>query len=409
MEIEQYDEKKMCECLRAVKSCLDGLSSEGMLYRKLKPIYDKAIGGDWLPLSYSIDWCLDTTNSSGRRNWQFNHIILQIDTLLKKMKKEVDWELMLKQNKLDGRREYCDDGEMNTALSHIQTADDLLNAAEAEMQSRKQHGVPTRALLKRLSDHVNEEPSKFEKGVEIIQTMFRACEELDKCKIDERPGSKTGLTQLLSQMGLSIGKNGIVNGQLKLVMDQPQEACELFSIWLTERSDNIFTWIENLETVLKSNEILLLFAIMDEICNFMILFGIKLPTKTWELHDRMLNRVYNIERNTLFYNFENFIGNHHILKMDYDMDKTFNEKCYFEDKYLCTVAHDVADVCTDFEVPGTKSYNINVTWPDGRIEKWKLSFFVYEDGEQKGQFLELEGQKHMLHFFFKKIIKNAKI
>jgi hypothetical protein len=137
MQNEKYDENKMCECLRAVKSCLDGLTSEGLLFRRLKYIYDAEIGGDYLPLSSSIDWCLDTTNSSKQRNWQFNHIILQIDTLLTKMKKEVDWELMLKQHKWDGNWEFCDDGEMNTALSHIQTADDLLNAVLQEMQSRK--------------------------------------------------------------------------------------------------------------------------------------------------------------------------------------------------------------------------------------------------------------------------------
>ena len=418
MQIEKYDEEKMCECLRAVKSCLDGLSSKGMLFRKLKKIYDEAIGGDHLDLSSSIDYCLDTTNSSGQRNFQFNHIILQIDTLLTKMKKEVDWELMLKQHKWDGNLEFCDDGEMNTALSHIQTADDLLNAAEAEMQSRKkkkteieterlreEHGVATRVLLEKLGAHVEKKPSKFEKGVEIIKTMFRACEALDKYKIDERPGSNQGLTQLLSQMELKIGTDGIVAGGWIMVMNQPQEACETFSFFLTERSDKIFTWIAILGTVLKSNEIHLLFAIMDSICDFMILFDIKIPTKTYDFHERLLNRVYNNERITLVYNFRISIGYHHILRMDYDLDKTFKQDCYFENKYLCTIGHDVDDVYTDVEAPGTKSYNVNVTWPDGRIEQWKLSFFVYENG----QIQELQDQKHMQDFFFKRIIKNAKI
>ena len=77
MEIEQFDDAKMCECLRAVKGCLDGLTPEGMLLRKLKKIYDEEIGADGLTLSSSIDFCLDTTNKSeNRRNMQFNYIII---------------------------------------------------------------------------------------------------------------------------------------------------------------------------------------------------------------------------------------------------------------------------------------------------------------------------------------------
>jgi hypothetical protein len=125
--------------------------------------------------------------------------------------------------------------------------------------------------------------------------------------------------------------------------------------------------------------------------------------------DEMSTKVYNAQRNILFYNFRTCIGCDHILSMDYDLDETFKEKCYFEEKYLRTVAHDADDKCTDFELPDTKSYNVNVTWPDGRIEKWKLSFFVHEDGNQKGQFEEFpEGQKFLFQFIYKEIIEYAK-
>ena len=118
----------------------------------------------------------------------------------------------------------------------------------------------------------------------------------------------------------------------------------------------------------------------------------------------MSTKEYNAQRNILFYNFRRCIGCDHILRMDYDLDKTFEENCYFEEKYLCTVAHDVHDICKDFELPDTKAYNVNVTWPDGRIEEWKLSFYC----DEKGQIRELtDGQKFMSDFIYKRIIEDA--
>jgi hypothetical protein len=122
----------------------------------------------------------------------------------------------------------------------------------------------------------------------------------------------------------------------------------------------------------------------------------------------LLNKMdQDKQRNILFRNFEGSIGCHHILKMDYDLDKTFTEDCYFQEEYLCTIAHNADDKCT--ELPDTKSYDVKVTWPDGRIEKWKLSFFVYKNGPKKGQFEEFpEGQKFMFQFMYKEIIGYAK-
>jgi hypothetical protein len=404
MEIEQFDDAKMRECLQEVQSGCDDMNELCQRY-KMEKKYEAC--------TEDIKFCLDMNNSASDRNIIFNKIYLDIHTLLTRMKNMLNFII----SRMDGN------DDTDKVAFHIKTADDLLNAVVEEMESRKngerQHGVPTRALLKRLSDHVNKEPSKFEKGFEIIKTMFRSCEELSKYKIDERMvmhpekyETLNGFSHLLLEMGLILGWDSEdrkleakLFGPLTTYMNQPQKACEKFSETLRSNDVKIFTWIEILESVMKSNEIHLLFAIMDEICKFMILFGIKLPTKTWELHERLLNRVYTIERHTLIHNFRISIGYHHILRMDYDLDKTFQQDCYFENKYLCTIGHDVDDVYTDHEAPGTKSYNVNVTWPDGRIEQWKLSFFVYENG----QIQELQDQKHMQDFFFKKIIKNAKI
>lgn len=409
MEIEQFDDAKMRECLQEVQIGCDDMNELCQRYT-LENRYEACME--------DIKFCLDMKNSASDRNIRFNKIYLDIDTLLTRMDNMLHFIIS---------RVDVDDDTDKAAL-HIKSANDLLNAVVEEMESRKkeqkkrQHGGSTRALLKRLSSFgadVKKEPSKFEKGVEIIKTMFRACEELSKCKIDERVlmhpekyETRNGFSHLLIEMGLSLGWDSEdrklkakLYGPLTTYMNQPQKACEKFSETLRSNYVKIFTWIEKLESVLKSNEIHLLFKIMDSICDFMISFDIIIPRETEDFHERLINRVYVIERNTLIYNFRISIGYHHILRMDYDLDKTFKQDCYFENKYLCTIGHDVDDVYTGVEAPGTKSYNVNVTWPDGRMEKWKLSFFVYENG----QIQELQDQKHMQDFFFKKIIKNSKI
>ena len=100
--------------------------------------------------------------------------------------------------------------------------------------------------------------SKFEKGVEIIKSIFHECEELSKCKIDERlvmhpENYKTynGLSHLLTQMGLSMSRDHTVCGKLPMYMDKPQETCEKFSVSLRSNKVIIFTWIENFGICLR--------------------------------------------------------------------------------------------------------------------------------------------------------------
>ena len=288
-----------------------------------------------------------------------------------------------------------------------------------DQNNERQHGVSTRALLKRLDSfgaRGKKEPSKFEKGVEIIKIIFRECKELSKYKIDERLvmhpenyQTKNGFSHLLAEMGLSLfwytedrEVEAVINGPLTMCMKEPQEACEKFSETLRSNKVIIFTWIEILQSVLNNNEIDLLFAIMDRICDFMILFDIKIPTKTYELHEKMSQLVENRQRTDLFYNWRNNIqAFQDIFNIDFDMDTTFEKKCYLEDKYLCTVAHNVDDKVTDLVYPGTKDYNLVVTWPDGRKEDWTLSFYICEEGEKKGQFIEVpKGRKFESQFIF---------
>ena len=90
-----------------------------------------------------------------------------------------------------------------------------------------------------------------------------------------------------------------------------------------------------------------------------------------------------------------------IFNTDFNMDTTFEKECYLEDKYLCTVAHNVDDKVTDFVCPGTKNYNLVVTWPDGRKEDWTLSFYIWEEGENKGQIREVpKGRRFESTFIF---------
>jgi hypothetical protein len=173
MEIKQFDDTKMCECLMSVKSCLDGLLPEGMLLRKLKKIYDEEMCDDGLTLSSGIDFCLDTTNEpKNQRNMQSNYIVQSVDRLLRKMKEIIDWETMMKRQKWDEdsmqMHVFFDDGDMKTAEHHIKVADDLLQAVVAESQ----HGGTTHALLKRLSRFgapVKKEPSTAQNDVRTMK------------------------------------------------------------------------------------------------------------------------------------------------------------------------------------------------------------------------------------------------
>jgi hypothetical protein len=285
----------------------------------------------------------------------------------------------------------------------------------------RQHGGSTRALLKRLSSFgapVKKEPSKFEKGVEIIKTMFRSCEELHKYKIDERVvmnpennETQNGFSHLLIRMGLILGWDSEdrkleskLFGPLTTYMNQPQKACENFSETLRSNDVKIFTWIEILESVMETYEMPSLFAIMDNIQNFMRLFDIEIPTNTGkgtlvvDVHQDMSNSIQfaerRAERQKLFCNSEKMLGN--ILQIDFDIDKTFEKKCYLDKKYWCTVTHNKDDKFEGYENPEMKYYKLVVTWPDGRNEDWTLSFYA-----DNGKILEFPtGKKHAFEFIF---------
>ena len=167
MGIEKFDDTKMRECLRAVKSCLDGLTPKGMLLRQLKKIYDEQMTVDGLTLSSGIDFCLDTTNTEKQRNWQFNYIFLEVDTLLMKMKELLDRETRLKMNRFHKdaikTHVFFDDGDMKTTYSHIKTTDDLLQVVVADMQSRK------KAQEKEADIQSRKKSQEKETGMEIEQ------------------------------------------------------------------------------------------------------------------------------------------------------------------------------------------------------------------------------------------------
>lgn len=430
--IDRYDDNKMCECLRAVKGCLDGLKTDGMLIGKLQKIYNDQIADTGLSLSSEIDFCLDMKNKSNQRNLQFNYILPSIDRLLTEMRGTLDHETMLKMHKWQAYENmvFFDDGDMEIAYSHIKTADDLLQAVvaemqsrkalKAEMQSRKQETAvaemeprknetegTTRELLKQLK--LKGHPD-YKKGLEIIKSIMSACEELSKYKIDERLvmhpenyETYNGFEHLLQEMGLTMHRNHRMYGQLTLHMDEPQNACEIFLNYLKKNGVAIFTWIEVLEPVLKSNEIHLLFLIMDQIYDFFLEFVYvdSIPKKTlkdtsvFDLHEQMLQRSMAAERTVLLYNRYSIQGFLDILDINFDIDATFEKEFWFEGRKLCTVAHDTNDIFSGTEMPGTKSYNIDVTWPDGRTEIWKLSFYTRD-----GKITELGDFKHQADFHF---------
>ena len=118
MEIEQFDDAKMCECLLAVKTCFDDMNQLCVRYK--------------LPNQYEtwseIEFCLDMRNSARDRNVKFNEIYLNIDTLLTQMQNHLDFVI----SRMDG-----DELTQKAALD-IKTADDLLNAVvESSIISRK--------------------------------------------------------------------------------------------------------------------------------------------------------------------------------------------------------------------------------------------------------------------------------
>ena len=288
-----------------------------------------------------------------------------------------------------------------------------------DQNNERQHA--TRALLKRLASfgvHVKKEPSKYEKGVEIIRTIFRECEELSQYKIDERLvmhpekyETKNGFSHLLAEMGLVLQWNSEdrelkanMFGPLTMYMNQPQKACEKFSETLRSNDVKIFTWVEILESVMETYEMPSLFAIMDNIQNFMRLFDIEIPTNTdkdtlvVDLHQNMSNSIQRAERDAerseLWSNSKKMLGD--ILQITFDIDKTFEKKCYLDEKYWCTVAHNEDDKFEGYQNPEKKYYKLVVTWPDGRKEDWTLSFYA-----DKGQIHEFPaGKKHFFEFIF---------
>ena len=151
---------------------------------------------------------------------------------------------------------------------------------------------------------------------------------------------------------------------------------------------------------------------LSNIQNFMRLFDIEIPTKTGkgtlvvDLKESISESVENMQRTDLFYNWRtNIQAFQDILNIDFDMDTTFEKECYLKDNYLCTVAHNADDKVTGLVYPGTKDYNLVVTWPDGRKEDWTLSFYIWEEGEKKGQFKEVpKGRKFESQFIFTGII-----
>ena len=100
----------------------------------------------------------------------------------------------------------------------------------------------------------------------------------------------------------------------------------------------------------------------------------------------------NEQRIALQYNWRtNIQAFQEIFDIDFNMDTTFKKECYLERYYLCTVAHNESNVYTGHTLSGTKNYNLVVTWPDGRNEDWTLSFYIWNEGEKKGRFMEMPG------------------
>jgi hypothetical protein len=129
--------------------------------------------------------------------------------------------------------------------------------------------------------------SREERGVKIIRLIFKAFEGMGD--IDQRPvvgphGDKMGdgLAYLLNQMGLSMGRDHTMNGQLTNYVHNPSyasTACNRFAGLLFARADKMFMWMELLEPVLNNDELRRMILIMDGIMEFMSDFDITVPSK----------------------------------------------------------------------------------------------------------------------------------
>ena len=110
----------------------------------------------------------------------------------------------------------------------------------------------------------------------------------------------------------------------------------------------------------------------------------------------------NKQRIALQYNWRtNIQAFQEIFDIAFNMDTTFEKKCYLGHYYLCTVAHNESNIYTGYTFPGTKKYNLVVTWPDGRNEDWTLSFYIWEKGENKGRIKEIpRGRKFECEFLW---------
>jgi hypothetical protein len=110
----------------------------------------------------------------------------------------------------------------------------------------------------------------------------------------------------------------------------------------------------------------------------------------------------NKQRIALQYNWRtNIQAFQEIFDIDFNMDTTFEKECYLGRYFLCTVAHNESNIYTGDTFNGTKNYNLVVTWPDGRNEDWTLSFYIYDEGEHKGRFVEVSrGRKFEREFLY---------
>jgi hypothetical protein len=112
----------------------------------------------------------------------------------------------------------------------------------------------------------------------------------------------------------------------------------------------------------------------------------------------------NEQRIALQYNWRtNIKAFQEIFDIAFNMDTTFEKECYLGRYYLCKVAHNESNIYTGDTFRGTKNYNLVVTWPDGRNEDWTLSFYIYDEGEHKGRFMEVPIGRKFEREFTRKI------
>ena len=76
------------------------------------------------------------------------------------------------------------------------------------------------------------------------------------------------------------------------------------------------------------------------------------------------------------------VGFQRVLALNYDIDEAFDERCYLDGNYLCTISHAETDRWTINPHLGHKKYRLVVTWPrDGRKEYWTLTLKVDAVGQ----------------------------